>query len=308
MDGDSRPVLAMKIILGLATFNRRSIWERGLLLDSLRRQTLKPDQLLIVDDSSTDGTLDVLPAMVRDLPFPVKIFKCTAPKVATRQASALPDNILFLHALRNDPGALFVHLDDDGWIVDPYLETAVRLQMQSPTCWFSHITFVDPVSFKVTSQDSRTTSCKPGQEFVAVARNQAWGAAWACPLSMIEATGGHDLSTAHMMGGDSRFGMSLRMQKPCYFTNNPAFVYMHLGESFYHTVRKDRKMLEFNRLSPGFGYTERASVNGGASFWTSGVLEKLHELVYDSRSAPVSPQAAAIAAHLSRGETQRPTA
>jgi glycosyltransferase involved in cell wall biosynthesis len=63
----------MRISIALATYNG----ERYLLeqLDSFRRQTLQPDELVVCDDCSTDNTLAILEDFSRLSGFTVRIFR-----------------------------------------------------------------------------------------------------------------------------------------------------------------------------------------------------------------------------------------
>ena len=55
----------------MATFNGREYVEQQ--LRSIAAQTCPPDELVIADDGSSDGTLDLLEAFRRDAPFPVQL-------------------------------------------------------------------------------------------------------------------------------------------------------------------------------------------------------------------------------------------
>src|SRR5690606_33702270 len=57
----------------MATYNgERFIYEQ---LRSIANQSLPPDELVVSDDNSTDGTLDVLNQFSREVDFPVRIMK-----------------------------------------------------------------------------------------------------------------------------------------------------------------------------------------------------------------------------------------
>lgn len=66
-DPEPRPTIS----ICLCTWNgERYIKE---LLDSLARQTLRPDELVVCDDASVDGTLQILNRFSSDAPFPVRL-------------------------------------------------------------------------------------------------------------------------------------------------------------------------------------------------------------------------------------------
>lgn len=93
------------VSVAMATFNG----ERFLLeqLDSLARQTLLPFELVVCDDGSTDGTLDILRRFQADAPFPVRIH---------RNERRLGAGFNFLSALGRCTGELLAFCDqDDIW-------------------------------------------------------------------------------------------------------------------------------------------------------------------------------------------------
>ena len=66
---------SITISIAMATYNGdRYIGEQ---LDSLARQKLLPLELVVTDDGSSDGTLDILKAFSEGAPFPVRIFRNT---------------------------------------------------------------------------------------------------------------------------------------------------------------------------------------------------------------------------------------
>jgi glycosyltransferase involved in cell wall biosynthesis len=61
----------MRISIAMATYNgERFIREQ---LESLSAQTRLPDELVVTDDGSTDGTLEILRTFAREAPFPVRV-------------------------------------------------------------------------------------------------------------------------------------------------------------------------------------------------------------------------------------------
>ncbi|QQE87163.1 glycosyltransferase family 2 protein [Azotobacter chroococcum] len=63
----------MKISIAMATYNgSRYLPEQ---LDSFLRQTRQPDELVVCDDCSQDGTLDILRRFQQQAPFPVHIYQ-----------------------------------------------------------------------------------------------------------------------------------------------------------------------------------------------------------------------------------------
>ncbi len=63
----------MRVSVALCTFNGRPFLVEQ--LRSLADQLRAPDELVICDDASTDGTPDLLDAFARAVPFPVRVFR-----------------------------------------------------------------------------------------------------------------------------------------------------------------------------------------------------------------------------------------
>ena len=61
----------MTAAVALCTYNGAA--HLPALLDSLKRQTRLPDELVVCDDRSTDTTLSVIEAFARSAPFPVRV-------------------------------------------------------------------------------------------------------------------------------------------------------------------------------------------------------------------------------------------
>jgi hypothetical protein len=64
---------AHRVSVAMATFNGGNYI--GEQLDSIARQEMLPIELVITDDGSTDGTLEVVEAFARKAPFPVRLFR-----------------------------------------------------------------------------------------------------------------------------------------------------------------------------------------------------------------------------------------
>lgn len=92
----------------LTTFNGDQ-W-LPVLLESIARQTVAPDEILVFDDRSTDGTLEVLEAFVASHPGQVTV---------TRRPATLGASANFVDAIEGVTGGVVVLCDqDDVWCSD----------------------------------------------------------------------------------------------------------------------------------------------------------------------------------------------
>ena len=89
----------------MTTYNGAAYLEEQ--LDSLRRQSRLPDQLIVSDDGSVDATLDILRRFAETAPFPVEISK---------NANRLGFALNFMRAARRAKGDIILFCDqDDVW-------------------------------------------------------------------------------------------------------------------------------------------------------------------------------------------------
>jgi len=128
----------MKLSVALATFNGdRYISEQ---LGSIRAQTRPPNELVVVDDASTEGTLAIVERFAKTAPFPVRILRNDSNRGSTptfaRAISACSGGIIVLadqddawrenklqtlaDALEREPGAAFAFSDAE--VVDANLK------------------------------------------------------------------------------------------------------------------------------------------------------------------------------------------
>jgi rhamnosyltransferase len=104
--------MGRRISVAMATFNgEKYIGEQ---LDSIARQQMLPTELVITDDGSTDGTLEVVEAFACRAPFPVRVF---------RNESRLGYAENFLKAASLCEGDLIAFCDQD----DIWLEQKLRI-------------------------------------------------------------------------------------------------------------------------------------------------------------------------------------
>jgi glycosyltransferase involved in cell wall biosynthesis len=105
----------------MATYNGERFLQEQ--LDSIARQTLLPHELVVCDDGSTDGTLDILHRFAAQAPFPVRIHQNEA---------RLGFGFNFLGALGRCTGDLVAFSDQD----DIWKEEKLRVcaeAMRDPT-------------------------------------------------------------------------------------------------------------------------------------------------------------------------------
>lgn len=102
----------------LATFNGEQYL--GAQLESLRQQARLPDEVVVVDDASSDATPDILRAFAADAPFPV---------VLVLRQEHLGTWITFEEGLRRATGDLLVICDqDDIWREHKLAVLAARME------------------------------------------------------------------------------------------------------------------------------------------------------------------------------------
>jgi glycosyltransferase involved in cell wall biosynthesis len=96
----------MKISIALCTYNGEKFIRQQ--LESFLQQTLLPDELIVCDDSSTDGTCAILDDFQKKAPFPVKIHVNT-PNLGARENFAKAINLC-------SGDLIFLSDQDDIWL------------------------------------------------------------------------------------------------------------------------------------------------------------------------------------------------
>ena len=93
------------VSVAMATYNGERFLQEQ--LDSLAQQTLLPFELVVCDDGSADGTVEILRRFATTAPFPVRIYQ---------NETRLSPGFNFLSALRRCSGDLVAFCDqDDVW-------------------------------------------------------------------------------------------------------------------------------------------------------------------------------------------------
>ncbi len=125
----------LAISVALATYNgEKHLAEQ---LASLAEQTLLPFELVVTDDGSTDGTLDIVRAFAATAPFPVHLHS---------NSDRLGYGSNFLRAASLCRGDLIAFCDqDDRWLetkletcARPFAESDVALVIHSAETWDGH--------------------------------------------------------------------------------------------------------------------------------------------------------------------------
>jgi glycosyltransferase involved in cell wall biosynthesis len=248
----------MKVTIGIPTYNRAELWRKGKLWDSLMDQSILPDEVVIVDDNSSDETVEVLSQFEK--PFPVRVFKTNLPKTGKHNDSAFADNVIF----KESTGDWLLHVDDDGWIDYRAVETIHKLSALGETAWYGNIYYVDAETMEVLDKDIRLSMGKITEDY-------AWGALWAAPLPLLRRIGGHEERWIGKLGCDARLGTRIaRMGVRQAFYTGPEFRFYHFGLTTWQWYNKTNRKGEVYKhwVVPQHGQIEsRPIVNGGEKYW-----------------------------------------
>ncbi len=117
----------MRVSVALATCNGEQFLPEQ--LDSLARQTCRPAECVVGDDSSTDRTVDLLERFARSAPFPVHI---------TRNATRLGVADNFLATAARCEGDLIAFCDQDDVWLPQKLERCVAAFLQRSATLVTH--------------------------------------------------------------------------------------------------------------------------------------------------------------------------
>jgi len=270
------------VTVGVCTFNRAHLWQRGLLLNSLRNQTDQDFELLVVDDNSTDGTLNELRWLLKEFPR-ARLFHCTAPKKQETQSDALPQNIL----IREASAPVFLHLDDDGWLSPLAVAFVKSLALDRVQgVYYGELYMVQPEDLKVIWKDTRThviAQNKPGIHRIPDGSQSECGAVWATATGLLRHLGGHDLSAAHRRGSDRRLGARLKQLTRTWYVAGPALRFYHLGKSWTQQHAGNAELI--HKFYQPRDTQQEVIANGGMAFWDCGKLDRLYrEVVLTSQS------------------------
>lgn len=277
------------VTIGIATYNGKHLWERGLLIKSLQDQTDLDFETIIVDDNSEDGTVEYMQTI--QLPN-LRIFRTNAKEHPLSRASGLSDNIM----IREAKGESFVHLDHDCY-VDKHLvafaKEALRTANRPVVIWGETVSVHSESIMEVIQRDVRmeilehykTDAIKLKPEWRA-----AHGALFIAPTDILRQTGGHDMEHCEQRGQDSRYGARLNQYCDNYFTSK--IKCYHLGKSHMKMLidEHDRSILPKEERLKILVEKTKAMVyipekpeapiqNGGLKFFLGDYLNQYYEQI-----------------------------
>ena len=262
----------MKITLAIATYNRADIWRNKFLVNSIGVQTRKPDEIIVVDDGSTDDTLAVVKEMLPE----ARLFRVTAPKRTEHHDSAMADQVIY----REATGDLLVHIDDDGFVNNRLIEFVGNLGLGA--VYYGNNAYIDPITKKRMGIDSRVDKlgCATGKA-VQMGGGFCQGALYAVEPRLVRELGGHDMEYIGYRGCDNRLGRRLETMVPAWFMNAQYMTFYHWGYSKYIEMQRGDGTLSISAWRvPELGDGTRCQViaNGGVTFWEHG-LDGMYEEV-----------------------------
>jgi hypothetical protein len=272
-------VPAPTVSILVPTHNRAHVWRSGWLLDTLHAIDRGDIELIIVDDHSTDDTLDLLTRELaaRPLSYPATLARCCFDRIGANPASAGPDNVAF--GLAQAP--LLLHLDDDLRVDPGIVDYALSLSLTRSVLWLQ-LQFLDGDRRVIPGPlgaDSRLRYAR-GHHSVAPLcprRPLHWGGGFAVPTSEIRAIGGHAMELRGWRNSDTRLGERL-VRHGCrsLLALDPRGIVAHLGPTWYRAHRSDRALIARSRYPAG---DDPVIANGGPAFWSSAELAAATEIL-----------------------------
>lgn len=262
------------LTIAIATFNRADIWRRGLMVEALKNQTDQDFELLICDDGSTDGTLNVL----KEIQWPrfTRLFHCSRHKCAT-QADAWPKNILINEAT----APVFLSLDDDGWVRTDTVAKFKSLGIEKTSgAYYGEIRMVDPSTLATFWIDSRTNYIGDNTRKV-IPDDIHWehGCIWATATDVLRYIGGHDMKQSHLRGSDRRLGYRLKQAVRTHYISETGCQFFHLGKSWTQE-NQDAEARSQVYAKPDYDNPPQVIANGGESFWWDFPIQYHEELIH----------------------------
>ncbi len=275
----SKPTSTTVSIL-IPTYNRAHLWKEWGLLSDLYSQTDLDFELLIVDDNSTDDTIEFLSNYFKaNQPrFRPRLIKVFLPKKHQFQTSGVSDNIGF----KLVTGKTLIHLDSDMRISHRLVAFSKTLKLDKPPrAYFGCQLFVDKEG-NILSEDFRLKSIPPLRDSIRLEGARAWGGVYVISTETIRRLGGHNLDFIYNRGLDARLGRRLELANVgIYFTKRPELTIKHLGLSWFRSLRNSGNEEEIDKYSvspsrPGSPPIQTIA-NGGLSYWTSSWFKDIYE-------------------------------
>jgi glycosyltransferase involved in cell wall biosynthesis len=251
------------------THNRAQLWRNGWLLAGLRAIAAPETEIIIVDDHSTDDTLDFLRATFARLKLPssVTLAQCLSPPTRVNRASAAPDQVGF--GLARAP--LILHLDDDLRIHPGLLNFLSEINLSRTVLWLQN-QFVDTNGLILPGhrgRDSRLPFAR-GHSIIAPLcprRQLHWGGGFAVPTTEILAIGGHTLELRGFRNSDTRLGTRLiGAGLRSLLALDPRGIVDHFGPTWYRSHLRDTAAVNESRRAPR---GEPVTANGGRAYFNS---------------------------------------
>ena len=134
----------INISVAMATFNgKKFILEQ---LESIRKQTVLPCELVVCDDGSTDGTIDIIEEFSKTAPFPVRWY-------LNENNLGYADNFLKCAALCKGDWIAFSD-QDDLWLPDKFKKIAQVIQKYAgdELVMIGHTSYIANVNLELTGQ------------------------------------------------------------------------------------------------------------------------------------------------------------
>ena len=157
----------MKYSVITASYNSYKYMER--YFDSLEKQTYKDFEIIIVDDCSTDGTLEKIINYSKTSRLDIKILRTER----NSGGPAVGRNL----ALEEAQGEWVTFLDADDWVDEKLFQTVDAIEEDVNCIIFDYYTNIDGINIARKSiYSERRESCKiRPEEYIAFGINAPWG-------------------------------------------------------------------------------------------------------------------------------------